>query len=228
MSSRHFLIISDLHIPFEHRDAMNHCIRIKKEYKIKDEDCYSVGDFTDNYFAGLYKHSPNVDMSPNDEIESAKKKIRAWGRAFPLLKMAIGNHDMRWSKKFFDSGIPDVVMRQYRDLLEIPRGWQIANLHRVKCDYSFIVQHGNPSAGINAHRERALLNGCNSVMGHTHAHAGFAFINSGEQKIWGANAGCLIDAEHWAFHYGVDCKHKPCIGTMVILNGGRSPLWLPL
>lgn len=217
-----------MQLPFENPKALSFCAHLKNHFKIPDENCICVGDETDQYFAGLYKRSPDADHTANTEIASANYRLEQWYAAFPKMKVCISNHATRWAKKAFEADIPEQVLRPYRELIKAPDGWQWAKYWDIETANRFRVIHGMGYSGMNGHRTAALDLGLSVVMGHLHAHAGTATIQVEGSKRWGMNVGCLIEPEAYAFHYGKDCRFKPTLGTGVVLDNGRVPFWIPL
>lgn len=223
-----FLVISDLQIPFEHPDALAFCKYIKKHYSISDENIICAGDEVDHYYGSLYKKDPNATVTANQEIAQTKDTLKRWYSAFPLMKVANSNHQQRWMKKFTDAEIPSQLMRSYQELIEAPPGWKWADKWRIKTKHPFIVEHGTSYSGVSGHRTAAILNGCSTVIGHLHSFAGIDHIKTQGQEIWAANSGCLIDTQAFAFHYNKNDRFQPTVGTLVVVDNGRWPMWIPI
>lgn len=88
--SKTILVIGDCHIPFEHRDYLNFCIRIQKAFKCSE--VVHIGDLVDNHAISYHEHDPN-GLSPEDEMELVDSRLQAWFRAFPRVLLCKGNHD---------------------------------------------------------------------------------------------------------------------------------------
>jgi hypothetical protein len=226
--SENYLVISDLQIPFEAKGALRFCIDLKKEFNIPDENCLCVGDEVDQYFGSLYLHDPDATLSPASEVNQSIKRLKEWYAAFPKMLLAESNHGQRWAKKAAFAGIPSVMMRKYQEVLEAPASWHWAHKWLVKASRQhFLMMHGMGYSGMYAYRQMAMNNGISTVHGHLHSGAGIAHIRTEGQSLWGANAGCLIDVQSYAFHYNKDNKFKPDLGCIVVLNGGTTPIWVP-
>ena len=218
-----------MQIPFEHPDALKFCKDLKRAYRIPNENCLCVGDEVDHYYGSLYKKDPNADLTANQEIAQTRDTLQKWYKAFPEMKVANSNHQQRWFKKFLDAEIPSQLMRSYRELIDAPPGWRWRDKWNIKGEKAtFMMQHGHGYSGMNGHRTAALMNGCSTVIGHLHSHAGINHVRTNGLSIWGFNTGSLICKDAFAFHYNKNDKFKPCIGAGVILDGGRTPLWIPL
>lgn len=226
-AGENYLIISDLQIPFEARNALDFCKRVQKEFKIKESNVLCVGDEVDQYFGSLYAKDPDARHSATSEIADTIKTIARWGKAFPKMLIAESNHGQRWAKRAASAEIPSIMMRKYQEVIQAPPGWKWKRSWMVKASKKpFLLTHGMGYSGVNAHRQMALNNGVSTVHGHL-THAGIAHIKTEHQEIWGMCVAALIDVDAYAFHYGKDHKFKPSLGVGVVADGGMKPLWIP-
>jgi UDP-2,3-diacylglucosamine pyrophosphatase LpxH len=223
-----YLFISDLQIPFEHPDALAFCKEVQKRYKIDEDAVYCVGDELDLYHGSLHKKDPDADLTPNQEFELAKIKLKEWYKAFPKMKLATSNHGLRWLRKAFEADIPSQILRPYRSLIEAPRGWVWKDRWNIQGAAEQISMiHGMGYSGMYAHRQMALDLGTNVVHGHLHSNAGISFVKTDERQIWGMNVASLIDIPSYAFKYGKYNRNKPMLSVGLALEGGRMPVLVP-
>jgi hypothetical protein len=223
-----FLFVSDLQLPFTADKALEFCVAVQKEFKIPSENCYCVGDEVDQYFGSQFKKDPDAAHTAMGEIKATKDELKRWYKAFPLMKVAISNHGLRWAKKAFEAEIPSQMLRPYQDLIEAPDGWKWKERWMIKgAKAPILMIHGMGYGGQSGARNAAIDSGVNTVIGHLHSHAGVSYINTAGRKIWGLNTGCLIDVEAYAFNYGKDMRHKPVLGCGVVLDGGLTPIFVP-
>lgn len=227
-SKDRWLIIPDLQIPFEHPDALKFCYAIKKEFKIPDENVLNVGDEVDQYFGSAYLKDPDALHTPMTEIAETRDRVRAWGAKFPQMKLAVSNHGIRWAKRAFDAQMPQTMIRKYQDVIDAPPGWKWKYKWIIKAKHPFCMLHGMGYSGASGHRNAAIDAGMSCVIGHLHSHAGIANIHTNTMKIWGMNAGALIDHDAYAFSYSKHSRHLSCNGVGVVLNEGSTPIWIPL
>lgn len=221
--------MADTQSPFQAEKALEFCIYLKRHFKIPDENCYHVGDETDQYFGSLYKKDPNMRHSASTELLDAINELKRWYRAFPKMKLAISNHGVRWAKKALDAEIPSILMRKYEEVIQAPDSWIWREewlIHGSK--HPFRLVHGCGYSGQMGHINAAMDSGISTVIGHLHAFGGVNHLtNISGRKIWAANAGALIDSEALAFHYGKHNRRKPTLGSVVVLDGGRTPVFIP-
>jgi len=233
---RKSLIISDLQVPFEHAKSLEFCLSIKKEFQIPDINkdgspgIINIGDELDQYFGSQYLKDPSVNMSAIDEINISKKKLRAWYRAFPKMALCTSNHGLRWVKKAVDAEIPSQLLRPYKEIIEAPDGWVWKDEWRFKWKYPFRAIHGMGYSGQNGARNAAIDAGISTVIGHLHAHAGISMVNTygSDRTIWAMNVGSLIDIEAFCFNYGKYSRNKPNLGCGVVIDDGKTPIFIPL
>jgi hypothetical protein len=224
-----YLAISDLQIPFEASGALAFCKAVQKEFKIPKENILCVGDEVDQYFGSLYLHDPDATHTAGSEIKESIDKLKQWYDAFPICRLAESNHGQRWAKKAACAGIPSIMMRKYQEVLQAPTGWVWAHKWMVKAAKKhFLMVHGCGYSGMYAHRQMAINNGISTIHGHLHSSAGIAYIKTEGQEIFGFNVGCLIDVDSYVYHYGKDNKFKPSLGVGVILDSGKTPIWIPM
>lgn len=222
-----YLVISDLQIPFELKDSLKFCIEVIRDFKIPKTNILCVGDEVDHYFGSLYTKDVNAKMSALDEIEMTIDKLRSWYAVFPTMKLATSNHGMRWLKKANLAEIPEVMMKQYQEVLRAPKGWRWRDEWIINTKRPFRMIHGLGYSGPNGHRQCSMEGAINSVMGHVHSHAGVSYIQTARQLVWGMNVGCLMDPNSVASQYAKNNRSKSVVGVGVVLDSGRIPIFIP-
>lgn len=227
MKQERWLVISDLQVPFEAAGALDFCVAVAKDFKIDNDHILCVGDEVDQYFGSAFAKDPDQRTSPRDEILETITRMNRWYRVFPRVKVAISNHGLRWAKRAFDAQIPSDLIRPYQDVIKAPRGWQWKEEWLIRARHPFRMIHGMGYSGMNGHRTAAMDAGISTLIGHLHSHAGVAHVNSGHKAVWGMNVGCLIDPESFAFAYGKYSRAKPTRGIGVVVDNGRTPIFIP-
>ena len=215
------LVISDSHIPFEHKYYLDFCLEIKD--RVKCGTVVHIGDIIDNHSISYHEHDPN-GRSPIDEMREADNHLKRWFSAFPFLSLCKANHDLV-DRKAKTVGLPERVFRPFRDIWGLPKGW--------KNEFSFeidgvIYQHGTGYSGDNAHIKAAYNNRQSTVIGHTHSFGGVGYMANEKDCIFGMNVGCGIDRHSYAFEYGRDFKKKPILGVGVVTDKGKYAQFLPM
>jgi hypothetical protein len=224
LPSRVFL--GDLHLPFENKYALDFAIELVREYNVAPEHVYSVGDFWDLYWFSRHEKSANADGNAIGELRDALYKSKEWVKKFPMMKMSIGNHDLRLLRKGSEAGIPAEAIKTLHQIFELPPTWQIEKDFLIFGEHSpFFMFHGE---GFPDAIQAALYHGVNTIMGHLHTKAGISFMKTANQELWGANTSCLVQSETYAFEYGEKSKLKNILGSVLVHNGGEYAEWRPL
>jgi hypothetical protein len=228
-NKKNYLIIGDAHLPFEHPKALEFLVSVQQLYQIPDENVICLGDLLDLYHFSKYPRGAEFPITPKQEIEIARKKIKEWAKAFPLLKICEANHESRLWKKAIEAELPSDVMRSIREIFAYPKTWEINEVYMIDTASPFLCLHGDghglsPITLTNNPRQF----GMSVCYGHYHSLASIMHLSTQTLRAWSFNVGCLIDESSFAFEYGSKAKFKPSIGCGVIMSDGRAPLWIPL
>lgn len=218
------LAISDLQVPFEHQDALDFSLHVLKTFQRPGDkiEIINMGDEVDQHTLGKYASNPN-GHSAGHELEIAKDKLKPWFKAFPKSKVCISNHTWRAYKRAFDVGIPTQFLKNIGEVYGAPIGWEWSDRWTID---GIVFEHGEGVSGETAALKAAIQNRMCTVIGHQHSHAGVIHSGTFHNTIWGLNTGCLIDADAYAFAYGVKLRKKPTLGIGVIID--RVPFFVPM
>lgn len=209
-----YLIISDLHIPAEHPDALDFLVDIKRLYKINH--IISVGDLVDFHAMSFHDHDPNLP-SAGDELASARVKLKQWYKAFPTMRIAHSNHDSRGFRKALKAGIPIDFMKGYGEVFDAPDTWTWEE--EVDCG-SFVVKHGEGHAGsANAIKSYVEMTGRSYACGHHHSLSTVVYTANQVELKWGMAVGCLVDRKALNYAYGKHMPKKPILSAGVVIDG---------
>lgn len=223
MKKTNVLVIPDLHIPFEHPDALSFVIAVDKIwFPGQNRTVVLLGDEIDSH--SISRHMPDPDgRSPRDELEEAKLRLRDWYAAFPVARVCSSNHTYRPWKKAYESGLPKEFMRSVGEVYGAPPGWCWGD--RWNLD-GIIFEHGENVSGPMGALNAAKQNQAPTAIGHLHSFAGVVHSESFNGRLWGLNAGCLIDVQQYAFAYAKNFRNKPCLGVGVVKGG--HPYFVPM
>lgn len=214
------LCISDLQIPYEHKDALEFCVAVADHYECDKVVC--VGDEVDQHALSRFDPDPEADGA-GPELRKSIKRLQNWYKVFPEVSVCHSNHTVRMYRKAFSAGIPDAYLRPVNEWLEAPEGWVWDNYHIID---GVKYEHGDAQGGMHAARNLAVRNRCSTVIGHHHSHGGVLYIANDDEMIFGMNTGCLIDSTSLAFKYGRMAAFKPTLGCGVVLHG--VPYFIPM
>jgi len=201
------------HFPFVHPNFLEFVKGVQKS-----EKCGTIvhlGDVVDNHSISYHEHDPDL-WSPAHEMAQVDITLKTWFKAFPNLKITRGNHDKLVDRKAKTVGLPKRCFRPYREIWNFPDTWED--------DFHFIIDgvyyfHGEGFSGRGGHLTAAMAHRQSTVMAHLHSFAGLEYTASDKDCIFGANAGCGIDAKQLAFAYGRTFKFKPILSCVVVRNG---------
>lgn len=216
------LILSDYHSPFQHKDAIEFLKAVKRKYKTDVIVC--VGDEADMAAISDYDSDPD-GMSAGTELTKAIKELNKLYKLFPKVKVCTSNHTSRPFRQAYKFGLPRAMLKDYRELLQAPKGWSWHD--RLEVD-GVIYQHGEGFSGANGASKAALANSQSTVIGHIHAFAGVQYHATPRFLVFGMNVGCLIDKDAYAFAYGKYSVAKPIISVGVVLEGVPLLVTMPM
>jgi len=216
------LVISDLHIPFEHPKALAHCKKLYKEYNCDTVVC--IGDVVDQHAASRFASELEA-MNVKDELEATKKALKPWIEAFPVLKLCLGNHDKIGPRQAKTVGIPEEYLKTFNQLYDLPDTWECAKTHEID---GCVYDHGVGSAGIYGAKNTAMKMGVSFIQGHTHQHGGVNYMARYDGKtIFGLNVGCLVSSGTYGTAYAADYRGKVTLGAGVVIEGEYG-IFVPL
>jgi len=114
------LIISDLHIPYHHRDAFDFLWALHQEYQFSR--ILNVGDIADHH-AGSYHESEPDAYDAETEYTLTKKYMQELEAMFPKMTITVGNHCMIPTRKLKSAGLPSSMLQDHNSLYELQGGW---------------------------------------------------------------------------------------------------------
>lgn len=216
------LAISDLQVPFHHKDALAFCKAVAK--KEKPDLFIQMGDLIDVHSTSDYDPDPD-GMSPGDELLASRKALEPWCKAFPKMIILLGNHDLRYHKAAFKARIPKDILKNMGDILKTTALW---NYQESVVIDEILYIHGDQSNGVSANASLELAkSSMQSVChGHYHVNAGIQYYANSRHLIFAFNTGCLIDKKSYAFNYGKKLIKKPILGVGLIEDG--IPRFIPM
>ena len=235
-SFKSILVISDLHAPYNHRDALLFLSKIKD--KFKPDLIINVGDELDNHAISFHDTDPDL-MSAGAELKQARAFLHKLNELFPEMYIANSNHtslNYRRSKKY---GMSKELILPYRDLIFGERkndsvirpnnrgaGWHWADSFIVRASDGsyFKVKHGDGS--LNDNTAEINANRISVVRGHYHSNFDITYSASEFDLLWCMTTGWLGDDDSLAFAYNKKQAKRPINGCGVILNG--KPRLIPM
>ena len=207
------LVISDLHSPYIHPEAAKFLGELKKKYNPKSVVC--IGDILDEHTLSRFQHSTK-SSGPAMELNESINALLPIYKIFPEVKVCLGNHDLRYRRQAETIGIPGDYIRELKDVIKAPVGWEFAESWDIGGVHYF---HGDGFTGNQAALNVIKTKFKNTVYGHTH-QASIQYFNG----LWSMNVGCLINPDSFAFEYAKNFKSSVALGCGIITNDGFGPV----
>lgn len=161
---------------------------------------------------------PDLD-SPGKELENAIKHLQPFYKEFKKVDLCESNHGLRMFKKARCTGLPQIVLRRYTEILKMPEGWKLFP-DGLEIDGVYIF-HGEGLSGGSWYNSHQKLKS-SVVHGHLHSRGGVIYSKTRKHRQFVLNSGCLIDPRHSAFDYGKHSLEKPTIGCGVVIDGEEA------
>lgn len=215
------LTISDLHVPYHHREALAFLAYLKAKYKPTRIIC--LGDMEDKHALSYHDSDPDL-ASAGDELAKALPVIAELHKLFPNMDILDSNHGSLVYRKAKTHGIPKHYIKPYNDVLGVGDGWKWHNDLVIKLPDggSCYFHHGKSTRGLILTQQM----GMSSVQGHYHNSFSVEYHGTPIALNWAMQCGCLIDYKSYAFSYANVNIKRAVIGTGLIINS--QPVLVPL
>lgn len=207
------LVISDLHCPYQHPDAIAFLAAVKRKYSPTDVVC--IGDEVDFHALSFHDSDPDLD-SAGIELEKAIQALKEIYKLFPKVTVVESNHGSMVLRKALAGGIPKKAIRSYNDILEAPRAWKWVFDTKIKTPLGPIYFCHGKSASPG---KMASQYGMSVVQGHYHEKAQISYISTPEKLMFDAHTGCLADDSSLALGYNKVNPKRPIVSLIVIIDG---------
>lgn len=216
------LVISDLHAPYYHRDTIAFLTAIKELFT--PDKIVLTGDEIDGHCISFHDSDPDLPFSPSSELEKAIEHLKPIYDLFPKAEILESNHGSLVYRRGKHGGIPRSVFKDYREILDAPRGWNWHSELTIKLSdgRDCYFHHGKSSNGLRLSQSM----GMNVVQGHHHSVFDIQYHANPKDIFWSMIVGCLIDDKSLAFSYNKLQMKRPIIGCGIILDG--QPKLLPM
>lgn len=208
------LFISDMHLPYEHKDLFTFLAMLKKRYAPTRVIC--LGDELDKHAMSFHDSDPDLD-SAGPELEKALPKIAKLHKMFPEMDLIDSNHGSMLYRKAKAHGISRKYLKSYNEVLNVGPGWKwhMDLTIQLPDGQNVYIHHGKNAEAVKV----SQMMGMSHVCGHYHESFGVKYWANPLGLYWGMNAGCLIDDSSLAFAYNNVNMKRPIIGTGLIIDG---------
>ena len=207
------LLISDLHIPYQHKDAVEFLQHLKTKYKPTRVIC--LGDECDKHSLSFHLSNPDLP-SAGDELKKALPIIAELYKLFPVMDILASNHGSMIYRKAEANGLPKAYIKSYNEVLGVDENWKWHN------DLTITLPNGQSCYGHHGKASDVLklsqIMGMSCYQGHYHESYGVKYWANPNGLYFALQTGCLVDNHSLAFNYNNVNLKKPIIGTALIVD----------
>ena len=214
MKYKSVLVISDLHMPYHHKESLNFLKALKQKYK--PDLVVNIGDEIDCHALSFHDSNPDLP-SAGDELVLAKGYIKELEKIFPSMTLVESNHSSLVYRRGLKHGMPKAMLRSYNEFLGVSSKWKWVDDLTVTLsdDTRCFFTHGL-SANV---LQQAMQYGMHVVQGHYHSKFSIQYFSNPQNLIWGMQVGCLTNQGSLAFEYAKNFKQRFVMGCGVIIDG---------
>ncbi len=213
-NNKSILVISDLHCPYIHEDAVRFLAAIKK--KFKPTRVILSGDEVDFHSISFHDKDPDLD-SPGLELQKAIDALKPLYKLFPIAEVLESNHGSLVFRKALAHGLSKKFLKSPGEILEAPKTWtwHFEIFTKLPTGFNCYFHH---SKGANAKKNSQSM-GSSFVMGHHHEQMDISYWGNPDALLFGMTVGCLVDNKSLAMAYNKNNLKRPVIGCAVIVDG---------
>tara|TARA_S200002703_G_scaffold72579_1_gene62811 strand:- start:1343 stop:2041 length:699 start_codon:yes stop_codon:yes gene_type:complete len=218
--NKRILVISDMHLPYQHKDAIKFLAEIKKEFK--PDRVINIGDLLDFHAISMHTHDPDL-ASAGHELTMARKYVRELESIYPQVTEVDSNHSSLVYRRAIKYGMSREFLKDYGDFLGTKKwNWvddlTITMSNGQRCFFT----HGRSADVLKVSQTM----GMSAVQGHYHTKFLISYWANPDNLFFSMNVGCMINQKSMAFHYAKNFKTRFILGCAIILDG--IPRLLPL
>jgi len=218
--NKRILVISDMHLPYQHKDAIKFLAEIKKEFK--PDRVINIGDLLDFHAISMHTHDPDL-ASAGHELTMARKYVRELESIYPQVTEVDSNHSSLVYRRAIKYGMSREFLKDYGDFLGTKKwNWvddlTITMSNGQRCFFT----HGRSADVLKVSQTM----GMSAVQGHYHTKFLISYWANPDNLFFSMNVGCMINQKSMAFHYAKNFKTRFILGCGIILDG--IPRLLPM
>ena len=217
---KRILVISDLHIPYHHRDSFAFLKEIKKEFR--PDFVINIGDMLDFHAINMHTHDPDL-YSAGHELQVSKKFVKELESIFPNVIEVDSNHSSLVYRRALKFGMSRDFLKDYGEFLGTKK-WKwtddltITMSNGQRCFFT----HGRSADILKVSQTM----GISAVQGHYHTQFCIKWWANPDNLFFGMNVGCLINQKSMAMNYAKNFRTRFILGCGILING--YPRLLPL
>ena len=220
MANKRILVISDMHLPYQHKDSIIFLKEIKKEYK--PDMVVNIGDLLDFHAISMHENNPDL-YSAGHELDKAKEYIKQIEDIYPEVTEVDSNHSSLVYRRALKYGMSKQFLKPYGEFLGTRKWKWIDDLtltmsNGQRCFFT----HGRSADVLKVSQTM----GMSAVQGHYHTKFLISYWANPDNLFFAMNVGCMINQKSMAFNYAKNFKTRFILGCAIILDG--IPKLLPL
>ena len=220
MANKKILIISDMHLPYQHKDSIIFLKEIKKEFK--PDMIVNIGDLLDFHAISMHEHNPDL-YSAGMELDKAKEYIKQLEDIFPEVVEVDSNHSSLVYRRALKFGMSKQFLKPYGEFLGTRKWTWVDDLTLTMSDGKrCFFTHGRSADILKVSQTM----GMSAVQGHYHTKFLVSWWANPDNLFFSMNVGCLINQKSMAFNYAKNFKTRFILGCGIIING--YPKLLPM
>jgi predicted phosphodiesterase len=220
MANKKILIISDMHLPYQHKDSIIFLKEIKKEFK--PDMIVNIGDLLDFHAISMHEHNPDL-FSAGMELDKAKEYIKQLEDIFPEVVEVDSNHSSLVYRRALKFGMSKQFLKPYGEFLGTRKWTWVDDLTLTMSDGKrCFFTHGRSADILKVSQTM----GMSAVQGHYHTKFLISYWANPDNLFFAMNVGCLINQKSMAFNYAKNFKTRFILGCGIIING--VPRLLPM
>ena len=218
--NKRVLVISDMHLPYQHKDAIKFLAEIKKEFK--PDRIINIGDLLDFHAISMHTHDPDL-ASPGHELVAARKYVKELESIFPDMVEVESNHSSLVYRRAIKYGMSREFLKEYGDFLGTKKWKWVDDLtitmsNGQRCFFT----HGRSADVLKVSQTM----GMSAVQGHYHTKFVISYWANPDNLFFAMNVGCLINQKSLSMNYAKNFRTRFILGCGIILDG--IPRLLPM
>ena len=218
--NKRILVISDMHLPYQHKDAIKFLAEIKKEFK--PDRVINIGDLLDFHAISMHTHDPDL-ASAGHELTMARKYVKELESIYPQVTEVDSNHSSLVYRRAIKYGMSREFLKEYGDFLGTKKWKWVDDLtltmsNGQRCFFT----HGRSADVLKVSQTM----GMSAVQGHYHTKFVVSYWANPDNLFFAMNVGCLINQKSLSMNYAKNFRTRFILGCGIILDG--IPRLLPM
>ena len=204
--NKRILVISDMHLPYQHKDAIKFLAEIKKEFK--PDRVINIGDLLDFHAISMHTHDPDL-ASAGHELTMARKYVKELESIYPQVTEVDSNHSSLVYRRAIKYGMSREFLKEYGDFLGTKKWNWVDDLtltmsNGQRCFFT----HGRSADVLKVSQTM----GMSAVQGHYHTKFVVSYWANPDNLFFAMNVGCLINQKSLSMNYAKNFRTRFILG----------------